>query len=191
MSKGNGMRGVSSFVKKTRTAVDNMVARAVLRVVNNAGGLQALHIALLQDETRDNCERFQEFGFDSTPLPDAEVVVVFVGGQRDHPLVVACDDRRYRLKSNAGGSTMYDASGNFIHIKNDGTIEINSATRVDITCPLVRMTGDLEVEGDITDRYTTDATTVRGIRELYNIHRHPENDNGGPTNQPIEQLPAT
>lgn len=183
------MNMTKQMMAPVRRAVQNMVSRAVLRLVNDAGGIQAVQIGLLRGETRDNAERFQDFGFSSTPLPGAECVVVFVGGNRDHPLVVKVDDRRYRLKANAGGATMYDAEGNYIHIKNDGTIEINSSTRVDITSPLVRMTGDLEVVGDITDRVDDNPSTVHGMRETYNIHTHSEN-NSGDTEPPTQPMPA-
>ncbi len=184
------MRDQSRMLAPLRGRIYNMVARAVLHMVANAPGIQAVQIELQEGEVRSNAEHFFDFGFSSTPLPGAEAIAVFPGGSRDHVLVVKIDDRRYRFKANAGGSALYDANGSVVHMKNDGTVEVIAATRVDITCPLVRMTGDLEVEGDITDRYLTDNTSNHSLRQTYNVHTHPENDNGGPTSAPNQQLPT-
>lgn len=75
-----------------------MVGRAVLTAVNDAGGLQTVQVKLLADEVRDGVERMQQYGFTSVPLPGAEGVMVSVGGSRDHGIVIAMDDRRYRIK---------------------------------------------------------------------------------------------
>lgn len=186
---GNGQRGAGRIVKPIKDRVMNMVARAVVQLVNEATKLQEVQLAIQDEEVRDECERMQQYGFSSKPLPGAEAVVIFVGGNRDHPLVTNVDDRRYRPKFLQDGEVVvYNHTGDYVHIKANGNIEVVAATEVTITCPLVTMTGNLRVEGDITDRYTTDATTMHGVREVYNTHQHTEQGDGAlvsTTNQPL------
>lgn len=119
-----------------------MVARGVVAAVNDALKLQGVQLQLLADETSGDLERFQQYGFTSVPLPGAEAVVVCVGGSRSHGLVIAVDDRRYRLKGLAAGeAALYTDEGDKIHLKRGGTIEVIAATKVAVASPLVEVTG--------------------------------------------------
>jgi phage baseplate assembly protein V len=110
-----------------RRRVDNMVARALVRLVNDGTAKQELQLELLGDEVRDHCERFQQYGFTCVPLPGAQAVVVFVGGNRDHPLVTNVDDKRHRpTDMGAGEVKLYDCLGKFIYLREDGVLEINA-----------------------------------------------------------------
>lgn len=176
-----------------RRAVANMVSRAVVKLVNDAAGMQVVQLGLLAGETRDQAERFQQYGFTSVPLEGAEAVVVFVGGTRDHPLVVCVDDRRYRPKGMQDGEAqMYNHIGDYIHIKADGSIKVVAAMKVDITAPLVEITaplvtmsGDLEVAGDISDK----DGMLKSIRDTYNNHTHDETTTV--TLTPNQTMPST
>lgn len=145
--------------------VDNMVARAVVKVVRDTTTLQSIQLEVLKNETRDNVERFQEYGFTSVPKPGAEAVVVFAGGDRSHGLIVAIDDRRYRLRGlEEGEVAIYTDEGDRVHIKRGGVIEVvagdtiyASATSVVIDAdsvtlgaPTVTCTGALNVQGATT-----------------------------------------
>ncbi len=79
-----------------RRRVMLMVGRAVLTLVDDDPRLQVVQLSALRSETIDRAERFQEYGFSSHPEPGAEAVVVCPGGVRQHPIVIAVDDRRYR-----------------------------------------------------------------------------------------------
>ena len=109
----NVVATIEKMLAPLRTRVANLVARAVVQLVNDGTKLQVVQLEVLEGETRDGCERFQEYGFTSVPLAGSEAVVLFVGGRRDHPLVVAVDDRRYRKKNLAAGSTATRATTSF------------------------------------------------------------------------------
>jgi phage baseplate assembly protein V len=170
-----------------RRRVMLMVSRAVVKLADDRKSLQQLQLALLPGELRDAVERFQEYGFTSVPLPGAQGILLCVSGNRDHPVAVAVDDRRYRKADlQLGEVAVYDHAGNFIHFRNDGVIHIRAAVKLLVETPL------MEVTGDIIDR-TADAhntLTVDAMRGVYDQHIHPENDNGGPTNPPIQQMPS-
>lgn len=128
-----------------------MVARGAVSAVNSTTKMQSLQLRLMADETKDNVEHFEPFGFTSKPLPGAEHVTVFMDGDRSHGITVVVADRRYRLRGLADGEVaLHDAFGNKAHFKADGTLAVVASAKVQITSPLVTMSGDLQVTGNIS-----------------------------------------
>jgi phage baseplate assembly protein V len=108
-----------------------MITRGFITAINDSKKLQFLQINLFAGEVRDNLERFQEYGFTSVPLPDAEAVAVFLGGNRDHGIIISTDDRRYRLTGLENGEVaLYTDEGDFIKLKRNNEIEINSGSKI-------------------------------------------------------------
>lgn len=207
------MDAVRRLVEGVHRRVMLAVARAVVRLVDDSKKLQEVQLALLAGEMRGAVERFQNYGFTSVPHANAEAAVVFVGGNRDHGLVLAVDDRRYRVKSlQAGEVCIYTDEGDRIHLKRGrlvevttGTlkvtaaakieltapeIEINAATLVDVNTPLLDANHDIKASGDVYDHAGTgDQRTMAGMRTIYNTHTHDENEVlGSPTDEPNELM---
>jgi len=176
------------LVRRIRLAL----GRGIVRLVSDATGIQTVQLDLMANETRSKVERFQEYGFTSVPLAGAEAAVIFMGGNRDHGIVIAVDDRRYRLKAlESGEVAIYTDEGDKIHLKRGKIIEIetdelivNAATRATFNTP------EFRVSGDIIDNYAENPNTIREMREIYDVHVHPENDSGGPTDDPNEKMGA-
>lgn len=127
-----------------------MIGRSVVALVDDSLKMQGLQITLLADEVRDGAERFQNYGFTSHPHPGAEAIAACVAGNRDHVVVLAVDDRRFRLKSLAQGEVaLYTDEGDKVVLKRGGVIEVNASTKVHLITPLVECTGDLQVDGDV------------------------------------------
>lgn len=173
------------------------LGRGIIKLVNDSNGIQKLQLSLMANETRSNIERFQEYGFTSVPKAGAEAAVIFMGGNRDHGIIVAVDDRRYRLKSLSSGEVaLYTDEGDKIVMKRGNKIEVTTQTfEVNTTDYIVNAsskatfnTPELRVSGDIIDRYATNSDSLYGMRETFNIHTHPENDSGGPTDPPNQQM---
>jgi len=188
------------------------VARAVVGLVDDAKKLQSIQVGMLTDESRDNVERFQEYGITSVPHPGAEAVVVHVGGNREHGLVIAVDDRRYRVKGLAAGEVcIYSDEGDKVHFKRGKVVEITTntltvnaatainlnspvitataGTKIDLITPMVTALEDVRAGGDITDTYGANTRTMAGMRTIYNTHTHNENDNHpAPTNVPNQLM---
>jgi phage baseplate assembly protein V len=158
----------------------NMVSRFVLALANDATKMQAAQISILDSETRDDVERFQQYGFTSVPLPGAEGIVIFVGGARDHPLITNIDDRRHRMRNlEPGEVAIYTDEGDFIHIKRGGEIHVKAATKLYIDTPLVHITGDVQIDGAsgmvVGSGHVQDFKgTMEEMRQIYNGHTHPE-----------------
>ena len=97
------LRAFAQATAPLRRRIAMMVARGVVRRVDDARKLQELQIAALSGEIIGGAERFQEYGLSSVPLEGAEVVVVFQGGTRSHPLVISVDDRPRRPRGQPAG----------------------------------------------------------------------------------------
>lgn len=122
---------INRMLAPLRTRVANLVARAVVKLVDDAVRMQKLQLQVLADETRDGCERVQQYGFTSVPLEGAEAVVLFVGGRRDHGLVVAVDDRRHRKKDMAPGEVaLYTDEGAAVYLKRGRIVVIDDEIRL-------------------------------------------------------------
>jgi phage gp45-like len=144
-------RTVEAALRAMRGTIRNAMSRAVVLLADDGKKVQELQIEALEGETRDAVERFQNYGFTANPLAGSEAVVVFLGASRDHGVVVAVDDRRYRLKElQPGEVAIYTDQGDKIVLKRDGNIEVTASTKVTITSPEVEISGDLVVNGDIS-----------------------------------------
>jgi phage baseplate assembly protein V len=153
--------------------VGNLVARGKVLAANSASKMQTLQVALLAGETKDTVEHFEPFGFTSKPLAGAEHVTLFLDGDRSHGVTVVVADRRYRLQGlEDGEAALHDAFGNKVHLKKDGTLAIVASAKVQITSPLVTISGNLQVAGFIT----AGGDVVGGGKSLVG-HTHP---NGTP-----------
>lgn len=137
------------------------------------------------DESIDNREYLQHYGFTSRPKAGAEIIILREGGQF---LAIASDDRRYRISLENGEVALYTDEGDKIHLKRDRIIEIiggekiiastkvaeitattsttiNSplvtvvaSTKVVLDTPLTELTGNLVVAGGITSSGTYGAS---------------------------------
>ncbi|TAH39297.1 MAG: phage baseplate assembly protein V [Planctomycetota bacterium] len=163
-----------------------LVSRGTVKASNDARKIQELQVSLLAKETQDGLERFQQYGLTGRPFADAEALVVFLGGSRDHGIVIAVDDRRYRLLGLAEGEVaLYDDQGNRVHLKRNHEIEVVAATKITLQATTVRVNGTLETTGDIRDLLGGGGggSSMEEIRTIYNAHTHP---GGGP---PSPQMP--
>jgi phage baseplate assembly protein V len=136
------IRTVNKLLAPLRNQLANLVARAVVQLVNDGAKLQLVQLGVLEGETREGCERFQEYGFTSVPHPGAEAVVLFVGGRRDHGLVVAVDDRRYRKKDLAPGeSAIYSDEGDYVVLKRGRIVEVKAGAKLLVDAPELELGG--------------------------------------------------
>ena len=84
-------------LRRLSVRLAGVVSRAVVKRVDDSKKRQIVQAGLLEGETREGLEHYQPYGFTSVPHAGAEGVALFAGGERDHGLLVAVDDRRYRL----------------------------------------------------------------------------------------------
>jgi len=140
------LRAIDKMLAPLKRRVLNMIARAVVAAIDDGKKIQQLKMTVLADEELNKIERVQNYGFTSHPKKGAEAVVIFVGGNRDHGLVIACDDQRYRLTGLAEGEVaLYDDLGSKIVLKRGGNIEVTAPTKIKATAPNVEVIASVKV----------------------------------------------
>lgn len=155
-----------------------MTARAVVRLIDDAMAMQLLQVDLLAGETRDQVERWQQYGFTAHPHPGAEAIALSVGGQRAHTVVIAVDDRRYRLTGLAEGEVaIYDDLGNLVHLMRD-RLKVTAAQHLELTAPTCDINAEVTINGNVT---VSGDVVASGISLTQ--HTHP-GDSGGTTGLP-------
>lgn len=178
----------------------NFLVRGTLSLVDTARKLQSLQVRLTAGEVKDGAEHFEPYGYTSHPLAGAEAVLGFVGGDRSHCLALVVTDRRYRPTDlKAGEVCLFTDEGDQIRFKRGRIISVTAGSKVEVTAPeavfncstsvtmntpKLIVSGDIEAGGQIQDANST----MQSMRDTYNSHNHPENDGGGPTDQPNQPM---
>jgi phage baseplate assembly protein V len=130
--------------------LSNILARGVVVLSDAARKMQTLQVTLLAGETAAALEHFEPYGLTARPQPGAEVLALFVDGDRSHGVVIVAADRRYRLKGLAAGEVaLYDDLGQKVHLTRAGIVidggglpvTIQNAPSVDFDVPILRHQG--------------------------------------------------
>lgn len=137
--------------------IRQVVARGVVNLINDAGGLQVLQVDALADETIDDVERAQNFGMSSHPPKGSTPVMVAVGGSRNHMMAVAVDNEKHRPKNLKEGETaLYNAHGVLFVFDAEGVATLNckafkviASDGADFTTPMVTASAQMTAKGQI------------------------------------------
>lgn len=115
---------ITRFMEPHVRSIRLMITRVVADIVIDTTGIQTVQSSLLFGEFAE-LERFQNYGFTSVPFSQsAEGIAVFVGGNREHGVIIAMDDRTFRKGPLLPGqAAVYDAVGSYFQCNNDGTSE--------------------------------------------------------------------
>lgn len=200
---------VTRALAPIKRRVLNMLARAVVqRVRDEPGGLQVFQLGILKGEVRDGVERFGEFGLHSKPPEGADAVAGFLGGNRDHGVVLGVEHRPSLPQGVAEGDVvLYNAAGTKVTLRGPdvivepaGGLEVLSGAEVEgdltvggaaevggeatVTGNVVSM-GNVTAAGIVTGAQVTDTlgTSLALIKAVFNTHTHPML--GGPPNTQI------
>ncbi|MFV1975495.1 MAG: phage baseplate assembly protein V [Candidatus Scalindua sp.] len=73
-----------------------MLGRAIVKLVDNTTKTQGLQLRMLANETINDAERFQEYGFEAFPFTNTQAFVGCLNGNRDIPIVLCVHDRENR-----------------------------------------------------------------------------------------------
>lgn len=118
---------VLKIINPLKQRMMNFLSRGVVRDTDDSKGIQRIKSSLMADEVQDNMERFQNYGFTSCPLDGAESLAIFHSGNRDHGIIIAIDDRRFRIKGMEKGEVaLYTDEGDFIQFKRGRKIEVET-----------------------------------------------------------------
>jgi phage baseplate assembly protein V len=145
MSEAAGnMRAINKLIGPIARAVRGMVLRGVITLVNDAAALQRVQLQMraipqpdgsVGAERADDLEVMYHYGFTSVPHAGAEALMMAVNGVKAHGIIIAVDDRRYRLTGlNGGEVALYDDLGNIVLLGRTA-LTITAASVLNITAP--------------------------------------------------------
>ena len=131
--------------------------RGKLNLVKSADNIQKVQVSGLADETLQDVELMQQFGLTSVPPAGTQVVVLPMGGETTHSIVIATENGSVRVKNLKSGETaVYDESGSTIILKQGRLIEIDcdilkitATTKVEISSPIVETDHVFTAQGQI------------------------------------------
>ncbi|WP_038304907.1 phage baseplate assembly protein V [Kingella kingae] len=192
--------------KATAQAVSDGIRQAFrgkLKLTQSSEPIQRTQVAGLDGETLQDVEQLQQFGFTSHAPADSDVIVVPLGGDTSHGIVIACEHGDLRVKQlQSGEVAIYDQAGSSIVLKQGKIIEIvcdtlniNASQKVQINSPLVETSQVLTAQGQINGNggmaiaggsgatvsgslHTTGDVTAGGVSLQGHIH---SGDSGGTT----------
>lgn len=111
-----------------------LLGRGIVKALKTDEGTQLIQVVALDGETISDVERMEEYGFTAVPETDSEAAIGFLNGNREQGIILCINDRRYRPTNLASGEVMvYDKNGSKVHLKADGSIEIEAKKNIIVT----------------------------------------------------------
>lgn len=168
--------------------VAHLIRLGTIDSVDQTGSAPLLQIQKSPYEIHPGIPHFQHFGFASIPLKSAEVLTVQQSGDNNKSVSVATRDLSVPGWNGMlpGDSKIYDNGGDSIWLSQGKiyvvattevivtapTVNIVASSSVNITSPTVNMSGNLVVQGNITDTAASQSHTLANLRSAYDSHIH-------------------
>lgn len=171
-------------IKNLQQRIMMAIARGVVKGISDGGKRQTVQVELLKDELRDGVERMQNYGLTSHPHPGGDAAVVFVAGNREQGIVLAFENRQYRVVGLEQGEVcLYDDLGNRVSLLRD-MVKIEAVQHLEAIAPTMKITSAVTIEGSLTvngpsnmsGAITTTGTITNNGKNIGSTHRH----GGGP-----------
>lgn len=115
-------------IRSLKNQLLNSIARAIVTAIDDTGSIQTVKINVLAEETLEDVERVQNYGFASVPRAGAQAVVIMVGANRDTPIVIAAADPSVRKKIQAGEAAVYTDEGDYLYFMSGNKAELKTNT---------------------------------------------------------------
>lgn len=179
------IREVKRHIERAMSGI-RLAFRGTLPRTNSAQPIQLSQVAGLADELLQDVELMQHYGFTSHPPAGSECVVLPLGGRNGHGIVIATEHGSYRLQNlQPGEVALYSDEGDSVILKRGRvmevvtqTLNITAGVAVNITSPLLTLTGTFVAQGDVMDH---GIKSMAGMRMVYNGHTHSDPQGGSVT----------
>lgn len=167
-------------LKNVQQRVMMAIARGVVRGISDGGKRQTVQVELLKDELRDGVERMQNYGLTSHPHPGGDAAVVFVGGNREQGIVLAFENRQYRVVGLEQGEVcLYDDLGNRVSLLRD-MVKVEAIQHAEVIAPTVKIVGAVTIEGSLevkgpstlTGNIASTGTITNNGKRIDSTHTH-------------------
>ena len=120
MSQNDLIKFISKAMAPIKRKVLLTIGRGILLAVNDGKDIQQIQGSFFAGETKDQVESFNNYGFTSNPPSGTECIMVSVGGNREHGVIIATENRSLRLKGlPSGASAQYNNNGKYIKLIED------------------------------------------------------------------------
>jgi phage baseplate assembly protein V len=164
------------------------IGRATL--IDDTGDLQLVQVTEgdvgggIGDRVSDNVKRVGDYGAYAVPPLGSEVVVLYRGGDRNKPLVIATSHRPSRPRGKQpGDSGIYNGvTGAIVEMTDAGTVIDAGGLPITVkNFSSCTVEGDLHVTGDVISRAGGMPVSLNTLRDDYDEHTHTVTAIGSPT----------
>ena len=176
------MKSFRERVRDTSKAAVGLVRqafRAVLSGINAETPVQLIQAEALSGEQLQAAELFQHFGFTSAPPAGTQLIVLPLGGQTAHSIIVATEHGAYRLAVKQGEVCVYNQWGAYVKLLKERIVEIDcDELRIKAKDSIAMETKDYQVRASTQTSYITPAYTLggEGQRALARMNADMEQD---------------
>lgn len=188
------IRDVMRYVDR-RFAGLRLAFRARLSTLGKGAAVQLAQAEGLAGETLQAAELFQHFGFTSAPPPGTQLIVLPLGGQTAHSVIIATENGAYRVDVQSGEACLYSMWGDKVHLKQERievetkVFHLKASEQVIFETPALTMrgTGGGNAAATMTGSlHTTGAVTSDGDHVAGGVsleHHTHQGDSGGVTGE--------
>ncbi|TKI08669.1 phage baseplate assembly protein V [Martelella alba] len=174
--------------------------RGRLTRVNSALKIQQVQLNGFAGEQLQDAEMFQHFGFTSCPPAGTQCIILPLGGQTSHSIIIATENDTLRIAQLASGETaIYSAEGAYVAIKKGRVVDVD-CDEYHVKCKKytvesedynVAATNGAEFDTPLlkgTQEIADGKSTIDEIRAIYDEHTHHHDDPAGVTDPPNQQM---
>lgn len=200
-------RRVRAAIRGIRTAFRGRLTR-----VKSDLKIQQVQLKGLAGEQLQDAEFFQHFGFTSCPPAGTQCIVLPMGGQTSHAIIIATENGAYRIQNLASGEVaIYSSEGAYLHIKKGRIIEVDcdeyhvkakkyvveteqysvdASDNAAFTTPKLETSenfdagANVKAGGEIEDN----KSTMNAMRQTFDGHDHDHGGDVGTTDKPNQQM---
>lgn len=120
---------MSGQISRIANRIKQAVGLALIESVSDDNEIQLVKISGMDNEVQSGIERTQEYGITSNPPVGSGAVVLYIGGNKDHGVVIKTDSGEFRVQSLKSGEVcIYSKFGQKILLDENGDIILNDGT---------------------------------------------------------------
>lgn len=166
---------LNAILRQVKDRIRGVIRRGIVRLVEPAvaGEPQRIQVDFEFGDVVNGMPLLLPYGFNAVPLAGAEALTHWPGGARGRGWVMLVDDRRGRPAWAPGEVGLYHPeAGTHVRLRASGDIELVGT---------VKLSGDLEVDGEVSDS----RGTMAEMRQIFDLHTHttPSGQSGPPVPQ--------
>lgn len=121
------IESVKQIVAPLARRVLLMLSRCTLNLINDTTPTQTAQAEFYTGEVHDDGEIWQQFGFTSVPPKGSEGIAIFLGGERQTPIIISTENKEKRVKNlKEGESAIYSAFGDSLCFKTENKAELKT-----------------------------------------------------------------